>query len=161
MSRSRSITASESCDYLPGTPTLTSLGRRLYNSPMRFPAVFLVFLMIAQTLPAEERKTQSDFLAPPADEQPLVSSLAQGISPKTGLWLSSAGLLAGFTLSLVSTHSTLNHAFNDIENPAVQRGIVLTGACLIGSTICMVLTDFFLEEMRKSKPPATPPTSEE
>jgi len=118
---------------------------------MRYFAAFLVFLLMTHVLPAEERKTKSDFIPPPPPERALTETFPRGLSPKTGLWISSAGVLTGLTLSLVTTHNTFNRALDDPGSRNVQRGVVLTGACLIGTAVCMVLTDFFLEEIRKSK----------
>jgi hypothetical protein len=112
-------------------------------------ALMLIFTVIS--LPAEKMITKEDFLPPPPLEQPLLELVPGRINPETGIWISTAGILTGMALSLITTHSSLNLIMENPSNPRVQQNIALTGACLIGTAVCTVLLDLFLDKREESK----------
>lgn len=117
---------------------------------MRKKLIPLLLLAMLSYLPGEDIKRKDDFVLPEPTEKPLFDLGLQKVKPETGLWLSTAGLLTGGALTLLSMHSTMNNGLNDPGDTAMQRGIALTGSCLIGTAVCALLFSYFQEKRQVS-----------
>lgn len=111
----------------------------------------LLIVLTVFPLFADERKDKFDFDPPLVPENPLVRSIPSELKPQTGLAISLTGVASGTALSLYFLQSTVKRGLNQETGADLHRDILLTGTCMIGTTVFAIFTDYFIKEIQKKK----------
>ncbi len=122
----------------------------LYFISMKY-IIIISILLFANNLNAEEQTEINDYFPPLIKDEPLVYLLPDNFKPELGLTLSSAAALSSLTFTIANAYITSEKALSDPGSSEVQKGLILTGTFLLTTSISILLVDYFIEELKKSK----------